>query len=95
MWPQIIETLSRDEGILLGAILGSLGIIAATVLGMTAIITEVWRRIRQTEDDNTLKQMMLERGMSADEISTVVSANSQRKASFSLAAGRGRVHCQS
>src|SRR5580704_15993472 len=28
MWPQVVETLSRDPGILLGAILGTLGILA-------------------------------------------------------------------
>ena len=74
MWNQVIETLSKDPGILLGAILGTLSIVFGCTVGAIAIITDAWRRVRQTEDNNALKQSMLDRGMSADEIATVVSA---------------------
>jgi hypothetical protein len=94
MWPQIVETLSRDPGILLGAILGTLGILAATAISITAITTEAWRKIRQTEDNNALKQSMLDRGMTSDEIATVMKASPQKRASFSFNAGRGGVRCE-
>ena len=94
MWTQVIETLSSDPGIMLGALLGSLGILAGTAISITAIATEQWRKVRQTEDNNGLKQSMLDRGMSADEISTVMRASPEKRASFSFNAGRGGVRCQ-
>ncbi|HVU85687.1 MAG TPA: hypothetical protein VHD36_00065 [Pirellulales bacterium] len=94
MWPQIIETLSSDPGILLGAILGTLGILAATSVCITAIVSEAWRKVRQTEDNNALKQSMLDRGMSAEEITAVVRAAPEKRASFSFNAGRGGVRCR-
>ena len=91
---QIIDTLSRDEGILLGAILGSLGILSGTGIAVTAIVSECWRKVRQTEDNNALKQSMLDRGMSADEIATVMKAAPEKRASFSFNAGRGGMRCR-
>ncbi|MBI2823464.1 MAG: hypothetical protein HYX69_02095 [Planctomycetia bacterium] len=91
MWQTIVETLSRDPGILLGAILGSLGIVGGTLIAVTAIVSENWRKVRQVEDNNALKQSMLDRGMSADEIATVAAAGPKGPwVSF----GRGRVRCQ-
>jgi hypothetical protein len=40
-------------------------------------LTNYWRRSRQAELDAALKQQMLERGMSADEIVQVLEAKSQ------------------
>ena len=93
MWPQIIDTLSAEPGFLLGAILGTLGILSATTVCITAIVSEAWRKVRQTEDNNALKQSMLDRGMSAEEISAVVRASPEKRASFSFNAGRGGVRC--
>jgi hypothetical protein len=95
MWPQIVETLSSDPGILLGAILGTLGILAGTTISVTAIVSEAWRKVRQTEDNNALKQSLLDRGMSADEIASVVKAAPEKRASFSFNAGRAGVSCRS
>jgi hypothetical protein len=75
MMSQIIETLSRDEGTLLGA----LGILAGTGIAVTAIVSGTWRKVRQTEDNNALKQSMLDRGMSADEIATVMRAAPEKR----------------
>jgi hypothetical protein len=94
MWPQIIDTLSAEPGFMLGAILGTLGILAATSICITAIVSEAWRKVRQTEDNNGLKQSMLDRGMSADEIAAVVKAAPEKRASFSFNAGRGGVSCR-
>ena len=93
MWPQIVETLSRDPGILLGAILGTLGILAGTAVCITAIVSESWRKLRQTEDNNALKQSMLDRGMTADEIATVVKASPEKRL-FSFNSGRGGLSCK-
>ena len=95
MWPQIVETLSRDPGILLGALLGGLAIISGTAIVITGIVAESWRKVRQVEDNNALKQSMLDRGMTADEISTVVRAAPEKRASFAFNAGRAGVSCRS
>jgi hypothetical protein len=93
MLSQIVETLSRNEAVLLGAILGTLGILAGTAISITAIVTESWRKIRQTEDNNALKQSMLDRGMSADEIATVVKAAPDKRF-FSFNTGRRGMQCK-
>ena len=90
MWDQIISTLSRDPGILLGAILGTLGIVAGCSVGATAIITEAWRKVRQSEDQNALKQSMLDRGMSADEIATVINAGREPRSTVRISRGAFR-----
>ncbi len=95
MWSQVIETLSSDPAILLGAILGTLGILSVTSICITAIVSESWRKVRQIEDNNALKQSMLDRGMSADEITAVVKASPEKRASFSFNAWPGGVKCRS
>jgi hypothetical protein len=69
-----LDALARDPGILLAAILGSFGIFAGMSISITAIVMGHWRKVRQTEDNNALKHALLEHGMSADEIATVVNA---------------------
>jgi hypothetical protein len=80
MMSQIIETLSRDSGTLLGA----LGILGGTGIAVTAIVSKTWRKVRQTEDNNALKQSMLDRGMSADEIATVMKAAPEKRGCGSI-----------
>ncbi len=93
-WQKIVETLSQDPGILLGGILGTLGIVAATSISITAIVSEAWRKVRQTEDNNALKQSMLDRGMTADEITSVVKASPEKRSSFVFNAGRAGMRCR-
>jgi hypothetical protein len=93
MWSQIIDTLSTDPGMLLGGILGTLGILAATSICITAIVSEAWRKVRQTEDNNALKQSMLDRGMSAEDIATVMRAGPQKR-SFAYFDGRKAMNCR-
>jgi hypothetical protein len=82
MLQQVVDTLSQDRGVLLGAILGSLGILGGTVVATCALFSHAWRKVRQTEDLNALKHAMIERGMSADEIATVIRATPKRKFDF-------------
>ena len=74
---EIHEVMGNDPGLTLGAILGTLGIIAGMSIAITGIVAAQWRAVRQTEDANALKQDMLDRGMSADEIATVMEASSK------------------
>jgi len=90
----IIETLSKDEGILLGAILGSLALICGTVVGIASLIVVNWRLVRQTEDNNALKQSMLDMGMNAEDITKVVSATPERRPYVSFRSAGGNVRCQ-
>jgi ABC-type amino acid transport substrate-binding protein len=91
----IIQSLSKDEGILLGALLGSLALLAGTVISVAVTVAINWRMVRQTEDNNALKQSMLEMGMSADEIAKVVSATPERRRYVAFSTPKGRVRCQS
>ena len=75
----IIESLARDPGVMVGALLGSLGIFAGISISITAIIMGHWRKVRQTEETNALKHALLSHGMSADEIATVVNAMPGRR----------------
>lgn len=54
--------------------LGVLFIIGATISAVFAVIQ--WRKIRIAEMEATLKQQMLDRGMTADEIVRVLGASS-------------------
>lgn len=72
---QIISTLSQDPTLMLAFILGSLGIIAVSVIAVTAIVSKQWMKVRQLEEVNALKLQMLEKGMSAEEIKEIVSAS--------------------
>jgi hypothetical protein len=76
---QLINTLSSDPGIALGAV----GIIAGCTTGIlitvTAIVASNWSSVRQTEENNALKHYMLEQGMSAEEIATVIAAKPGKK----------------
>ncbi len=44
------------------------------VLGIASIIGVVWYKLRKAEIDASLKQDMLNRGMSAEEIKTILEA---------------------
>lgn len=85
---RIIESLARDPGVAIGAVLGSLGILAVTVMSVAA----QWRRVRQAEELNSLKREMLQAGMTADEIAQVVSASPKSKFHGLIAGHAGQWH---
>jgi hypothetical protein len=49
----------------------------AVIFGVVATIAHAWRRVRIAEIEGALKQQMLDRGMSADEIERVARASNQ------------------
>ena len=51
--------------------------IAGAIIAVTAVIAVQWRKVRQADFDASLKNDMLNRGMSADEIERVVKASSR------------------
>lgn len=53
--------------------------LCATVLGTIGIITSSWRKHREAAYNARLKQMMIERGMSAPEIDVVIRSKASGK----------------
>lgn len=81
---RIIDSLSADPAILLGAILGSLAMLSAAAISIAAIVSHAWQKVRLTEDNNSIKHALLAQGMSAEEIAAVVCAwPSRRKRDWS------------
>jgi len=69
----LFASFSESEVELFGPI-GILMIIGGTIFAVIAVCQ--WRKVRVTEIEATLKQQMLDRGMSADEIAQVLSTSS-------------------
>ena len=55
-----------------------IGVIAAALCVAAVMIAVQWRKLRQTEIDAALKQEMIQRGMSADEITKILAASSEK-----------------
>ena len=85
---RIIESLSTDPHILLGALLGSLAMLSVAAISIAAILSHAWQKVRLTEDNNSIRHALLGQGMSADEIATVVCAWPSRRRSDSSRATR-------
>lgn len=52
-------------------------LVLGAIIAFTWIIADQWRRARVAAYNARLKQMMIERGMSADEIERVIKAESR------------------
>ena len=70
------EFFLRNPGLLIPC----LAIAGGVVISVVAILSVAWRKHRQTEIESALKQDMLNRGMSADEIARVVRARAGEEA---------------
>ncbi|MCZ6817352.1 MAG: hypothetical protein O7F76_11755 [Planctomycetota bacterium] len=57
----------------------SIAIVSGCAIPVVAIVSSTWYKLERAKTDNKLKQQMVERGMSADEIERVVSAASSTK----------------
>jgi hypothetical protein len=68
------EYLSKLDG---GELIAVIAIVGGLICGVIVMIGEFWRRIRKAEIDAKLKTDMLDRGMSAEEIKTVLEAGSK------------------
>ena len=80
----MIDFLSRFNP---GEVIGLAAIVGGGLCAIFAIIANYWHESRKAELAANLKQDMLNRGMSAEEIKTVLEAGNPR---FSF----GRLHCQ-
>jgi hypothetical protein len=81
------DLLSKfDPGELIGLVAVAGGLLIPILCGVTAILTDYFYKVRQL----ALKQDMLNRGMSAEEIRVVLDAGSKhsRKAPYSQASCR-------
>lgn len=65
------EAISKD---LPGVLAITLGIGAGILIPTVYMITSSWRKVRTVEQNAVLKKAMLDRGMSASEISAVIAA---------------------
>jgi len=65
------ELLSRFEP---GEMIGLVAVTGGLLCGLVAIIMGIWHEHRKTEVNAALKQDMLNRGMSADDIRSVLDA---------------------
>jgi hypothetical protein len=71
----MMELLSKfDSGELLGLVIGGIAVIGGLLCGIIGIIAGTWQKVRRAEIAATLKQDMLNRGMSAEDICTVLEA---------------------
>jgi hypothetical protein len=69
------EFLSKFNG---GELIGLVAVAGGLLCGIVGIISGNWQRVRKAEIAAALKQDMINRGMSADEIRTVMEAGSGR-----------------
>jgi hypothetical protein len=67
-----------DAGQLIALVAVGGGLLCGIICGTAAIIMDYWHKIRRTETAAALKQDMLNRGMSADEIRIVMDAGFKR-----------------
>jgi hypothetical protein len=67
-----------------GQVIGLVATAGGLLCGIVAIVMVFWHEIRKAEIEAVLKQDMLNRGMTADEIRTVIEAgtHNSRKHSF-------------
>jgi hypothetical protein len=66
--------LSKFDG---GELIALVSVVGGLLCAITAILAGTWSKVRRTEIAAALKQDMLNRGMSADDIRTVLDAASK------------------
>ncbi len=71
----MFELLSRFHP---GEIIGLVAVVGGLLVVITSVLGGIWREVRKTEIAAALKQDMLNRGMSADEIEAVLEAGTKR-----------------
>jgi hypothetical protein len=68
------ELLWKLDG---GQVIAIVAVTGGLLIAAVSVITGAWVRIRQTEATAALKQDMLNRGMSAEEIRSVIEAGAK------------------
>ena len=61
-----------------GEMIAIVSVVGGLFVILIAIVADVWHRARKVEIETKFKQEMLDRGMSADEIKTVLDAGRNR-----------------
>ena len=67
-----------------GEIIGLVSVVGGLLVAIIAVVSVQWRRVRVAEIDGSLKQQMLDKGMSAAEIEAVMKASVQSAGSGSV-----------
>ena len=67
----MLEPFAKDPALLIPIVL----FVGLALVGITAIVAHYWRAVRQAEMDTALKQDMLKRGLSVEEIERVLRAS--------------------
>jgi hypothetical protein len=67
----MLEFFTRNPGILVALV----AIIGGCLVAIISTMSSAWRQVRVAEQENVLKQEMLQRGMSAGEIERVLTAS--------------------
>jgi hypothetical protein len=75
MLAELVSGLNGGEFIALVAVAGGLLFVTLTVI--VSVIGSHWRRVRLTELESSLKQQMLDKGLSVEDIERVLKASSQ------------------
>jgi hypothetical protein len=70
----MMEVLSKFDS---GDLIGLVSIVGGMLFSLAIVLGSFWRKVRQSEIAADLKRDMLDRGMSADEIKTVLEAGSK------------------
>ncbi|MFL5328301.1 MAG: hypothetical protein ACJ8C4_05260 [Gemmataceae bacterium] len=65
------ELMSKLDG---EAVIGLAAVLGSFVVGIVAILGYSWQKVRRSETDAALKQDMLNRGMTAEQICAVLDA---------------------
>ena len=64
-----------------GEIIGLVAVVGGLLCGIIAVISDFFYKIRKSDNVTRLKQDMLDRGMSAAEIQTIIDAGAKNPAS--------------
>lgn len=78
MLDELSKALGNEPGLMVAVLLGTLGMITGILISLGCTLLTSWQRVRRTEDENALKQSMLEQGLSAEEIERVICSTSLR-----------------
>ena len=76
---KFVDALSSDPGSAIGALAILVGCLTGIIITAIFLVSDAWRKVRETEDNNVMKQQMLEKGMTAEEVATVIDAKPGRK----------------
>jgi hypothetical protein len=71
----MMELLSRLDA---GELIGIVSVVGGLLIALVGIIAGSWVKVRRAEIAGALKQDMLNRGMNADDIRTILEAGSKK-----------------